>query len=215
MPELIAVGPEPNQRWRRHIPDGQVIRLGRAPRNGWAVPWDRHISREHAELALLGGGQIKVRRLEVARNYISYQGSSSNEFTLSVGEEFRIGVTSFYLADVEPRDGEMMPVEEQSFRPGELRQFTFRNAGHRLDVLSELPRVLSEVSNDDELALGLVDMLLRAIPHAGAAAVLQYPAEFENIDPSTPIMLRWDTRDMSRFASSGDHGRFRPTLSRC
>lgn len=211
MPELIAVGPEPNQRWRRHIPDGQVIRLGRAPRSGWAVPWDRHISREHAELALLGGGQIKVRRLEVARNYISYQGSSSNEFTLSVGEEFRIGVTSFYLADVEPRDAEVMPVEEQSFRPGELRQFTFRNAGHRLDVLSELPRVLSEVSNDEELALGLVDLLLRAIPHAGAAAVLQYPPEFENIDPSKPIMLRWDTRDMSRFASSGDHGRFRPS----
>lgn len=211
MPELIAVGPEPKQRWRRQIPDGQVIRLGRAPRNGWAVPWDRHISREHAELALHGGDQIKVRRLEVARNYISYQGSSSNEFTLSVGEEFRIGVTSFYLADIKIPPSEQIPFEERSFSPGELRQFTFQNAGHRLEVLSGLPRVLSEVSSDEDLALGLVDMLLKAIPHAGAAAVLQYPPEFENVDPSNPIMRQWDTRDISRFASSGDHGRFRPS----
>lgn len=211
MAELIAVGPEPKQRWRRQIPDGQVIRLGRAPRNGWAVPWDRHISREHAELALHGDDKIKVRRLEVARNYISYQGSSSNEFTLSVGEEFRIGVTSFYLADVEVRGSEVMPVEEQSFRPGELKQVSFRNASHRLEVLSQLPRVISEVNNNEELGLGLVGMLLEAIPHAGAAAVLQYPAEIELVDPAEPLMLRWDTKDISRFAESGDHGRFRPS----
>ena len=100
MAELIAVGPEPKQRWRRQVPDDQVIRLGRAPRNGWAVPWDRHISREHAELTLVGNDQLKVRRLDVARNPISYQGAATSEFMLSVGEEFRIGLTSFSLAEV-------------------------------------------------------------------------------------------------------------------
>ena len=114
MPELIAVGPEPQQRWRRQIPNGETIRLGRAPRNGWAVPWDRHISREHAELSLVNHDQLKVRRLEVARNYISYHGASSNEFTLLLGEEFRIGITSFYLADVEDPRKEIEPNEEHS-----------------------------------------------------------------------------------------------------
>ena len=211
MPELIAVGPEPKQRWRRQVPDDQVIRLGRAPRNGWAVPWDRHISREHAELTLVGNGQLKVRRLDVARNPISYQGAAISEFMLSVGEEFRIGLTSFSLAEVTVGDSPLMPVDEQSYAPGELKRFAFRNASHRLEVLSKLPQVISEADNNEELALGLVGLLLEAIPHAGAAAVLQYPSNFEQIDPSNPLMLRWDSSDDVQLSSSGDRSRFRPS----
>ena len=36
MMELLVTGPEPTQQWRREIPP-EAIRLGRAPRAGWAT----------------------------------------------------------------------------------------------------------------------------------------------------------------------------------
>ncbi len=53
--EFLAIGPGIKQTWRRRLPSQEVIRLGRAPQNGWAVPWDMRISREHADLVLEGG----------------------------------------------------------------------------------------------------------------------------------------------------------------
>ena len=50
MPNLIATGNDEQQYWRRELPLGETIRLGRAPRQGWAVPWDMSVSREHADL---------------------------------------------------------------------------------------------------------------------------------------------------------------------
>ena len=67
MLELIISGPEPAQQQRREIPEGEVVRLGRSPRSGWAIPWDLLISREHCELTQKGS-QIYVQRLESARN---------------------------------------------------------------------------------------------------------------------------------------------------
>ena len=54
MYEFLAIGPGIKQTWRRRLPSQEVIRLGRAPQNGWAVPWDMRISREHADLVLEG-----------------------------------------------------------------------------------------------------------------------------------------------------------------
>ena len=79
MAELVVSGPEPMQRWRRPIPPGDVVCLGRAPRSGWAVPWDALISREHAELQMVSG-QLRVRRLDSARNPIYHQDSESTDF---------------------------------------------------------------------------------------------------------------------------------------
>lgn len=84
------------QRWRRPIPPGEVIRLGRAPRSGWAVPWDPLISREHAEIQLVSG-QLGVRRLISGRNPIFYHEGDNSDFLLKPGEQFRIGRTVFQL----------------------------------------------------------------------------------------------------------------------
>ncbi len=54
MIELIATGQGASERWRRELLAGEVVRLGRAPRHGWSVPWDVTISREHCELKLDG-----------------------------------------------------------------------------------------------------------------------------------------------------------------
>lgn len=97
--EFLAIGPGIKQTWRRRLPSQEVIRLGRAPKNGWAVPWDIRISREHADL-VLEGGALRVRRLVSARNAIYFRGEPVEEFTVGPGEDFRIGQTVFRLDSV-------------------------------------------------------------------------------------------------------------------
>ncbi len=97
MAELVVVGPESTQRWQREIPDGEAVRIGRKPKTGWSVTWDGHISREHAEV-LLDNGKLTVRRLAAARNPIHFQGKAVQQFTMSAGQEFRIGSTTFQFS---------------------------------------------------------------------------------------------------------------------
>ena len=99
MYEFLAVGPGIKQTWRRRLPSREAIRLGRAPKDGWAVPWDMRISREHADL-VLEDGRLRVRRLATARNSIYLRGEAVKEFTVGPGEEFRIGQTVFRLDEV-------------------------------------------------------------------------------------------------------------------
>ena len=79
MANLIATGLDEKQYWRRELTMGEVIRLGRAPRQGWAVPWDVLVSREHADLELIEQG-LQVRALETARNPILYREEPTTEF---------------------------------------------------------------------------------------------------------------------------------------
>ena len=68
MPYLIAQGKQPHQRWRRLLPEGIVVTLGRTtPR--WNVPWDSQVSRMHAHLQL-EGDSLQVERHETARNAV-------------------------------------------------------------------------------------------------------------------------------------------------
>ncbi|MBM82576.1 MAG: adenylate/guanylate cyclase domain-containing protein [Planctomycetaceae bacterium] len=201
MAELVVSGPEDMQRWRRPLPPDEVVRLGRAPRNGWAVPWDDLISREHAELSLQGN-RLTVRRLEAARNPIYYQETNQREFTIGAGEEFRIGKTMFQLAAAEINEASPSPLEEHQYRSDELKKFKFKNADHRLEVLSKLPSAISEANSDAEIAQGLVSLLLEAMPHSDAAAVVQYDEDPTKAEK--PTMMRWDSR-------AEDIGRFNPS----
>ena len=200
MAELVVAGPEPMQRKRIPLPDGQVVRLGRAPRNGWAIPWDGLISREHAELCLTNG-RLRVRRLETARNPIYYEEIENSDFEVRAGDQFRIGHTSFSLAAVEFDDSEgPSGLQEHSYGPGDLNEFKFRNADLRLEVLAKLPRLMAKSGNDEELATQLVKLVLEALPHADAAAVVYY--EQHPTPDSTPHMIRWDCREGTGFAPS-------------
>ncbi len=96
MYEFVAIGPGTRQRWQRPIRPNEVVQLGRAPKKGWAVPWDMRISRSHAELTLKDD-RLHVHRLEQARNSIYVNDKPSNDFTVGPGEAFRIGQTIFRL----------------------------------------------------------------------------------------------------------------------
>ena len=171
MAELVVCGPEPMQRWRRPIPPGEIIRVGRAPRSGWAVPWDALISREHAELQMVDG-QLRVRRLDAARNPIYFQDADSQDFLVPSGEQFRIGRTVFQLVAADLETDSKAPASERSFHPDELRKVAFQNADQRLEVLSKLPRAIAQTTTDEDLASRVASLVLEAIPTAEAAAVV-------------------------------------------
>ncbi|MCX7421300.1 MAG: adenylate/guanylate cyclase domain-containing protein [Planctomycetia bacterium] len=201
MMELVVTGPEPMQRWRRPIPLGEPIRLGRAPRSGWAVPWDALISREHAELHI-DGKILHIKRLDSARNPIYLNDVDTVQFSVESGEIFRIGRTSFqfFAANVEDDDSPT-PAEERSYNHEELKRVSFQDADLRLEVLSKLPKAISQTTQDEELANSVVRLLLEGIPNAEAAAVVHFE---ELSETARPKMMRWDARgeEVGRFTPS-------------
>ena len=90
------------------------------------------------------------------------------------GEQFVIGNTTFTLNDQRavatldlPR-----PAGEQTFSAVELRRRPFRESDTRIDALSRLPEIISGSVSDEELFTRLVNLLLRGIDRATAAAVV-------------------------------------------
>jgi adenylate cyclase len=172
MPDLIAQGIEPQQRWRRGLPDAQEVTIGRLG-GTWAVPWDAHVSHRHAQL-FWNGARLEVTRLPNSRNPIFLLGKEVDRFSIQPGDHFVIGQTSFTLADqrVNITADAPQPVQQQSFSAQYLRQVQFRNPDYRIEVLSRLPDVISGAAGDAELVVRLVSMLLAGVPRADAAAVV-------------------------------------------
>jgi len=172
MPDLIAQGVEAQQRWRRPLPEGQPVILGREG-GPWAVPWDHQVSRRHARVEW-NGTRLEVSRLAEAKNPLFVQGQEMDACALAPGEHFVIGQTTFTLADqrVAITADVPEPVQQQSFSAQYLRQVRFRHPDHRLEVLGRLPQVISGAAGDAELFVRLVSMLLAGVPRADAAAVV-------------------------------------------
>src|SRR5262249_2156172 len=93
-------------------------------------------------------------------------------------------------------------VQEYSYHAQELLSQPFSRNDRRLEVLSQLPTVISGSASDSELFVRLISLLLSGIEHARAAAVVACnPAHPDN----APIeILQWDQR-----GSKG--GEFRPS----
>ena len=100
MLELVATSQQLKKQRRRSIKNGETILVGRSPKEGWAVPWDSKISREHVEL-LIKEDKVVVRRLDDARNEVHFNGQPSKRFTMALGEKFRIGATTFVVNQTE------------------------------------------------------------------------------------------------------------------
>lgn len=195
MPDLIAQGPGPNHRWRRRLIEGEPVGLGReSPR--FAVPWDSHISRLHAEL-LWSDPWLQISRVDQARNPIFFQGREQERFEIQVGEHFVIGSTTFTLAD-EPVDLTVeapSPVTEHSYSHQFLREYRYQDADKRIAVLSQLPEVISSASNDVDLFVQLVNILLSGIRRATAIAIVE--VKEDAAVASHVEVLHWDRRLLS------------------
>jgi adenylate cyclase len=201
MADLIAQGQKSHHRWRRKLPVGQGLVIGRETA-GWATPWDEHISRRHCELCYKGS-ELKVTKLPTARNPVFFRGKESDDFTLRSGENFVIGGTMFTLVEERALATQDMPrpVTEQTFTPEFLRRVQFRHADRRIDALSRLPEIIAGSTNDHDLFTRIVSVLLAGLDRAQAAALVAIEG-----DPATGKIevLSWDRRtiDFSDFAPS-------------
>lgn len=204
MLELVAVGPEPGQRWRRPIPENQAIHLGRSPDHGWSVPWDLRISRDHAELQLVDG-QLMIHCFDGALNPAYFEGEEIRQFSLPVGETFRIGATTFRfergaetLAATEPAQAEYHFDREQ------IDGFRFQHPERCLEVLANLSKIGTCCHSDDDFAQHLVSLLLDGIQQANTAAVMQSndsPTDDDSSNNSKPKVLRLDSREVDSYRS--------------
>ena len=195
MADLIAQGEEAQQRWRRVLPSGEPVVLGRAP-DVWNVAWDPHVSRRHARLDW-DGRRLAIVRLPESHNPVFFRGKESDRFSLGPGEHFVIGETTFTLADQQVRVAAEVPLpaRQQSFSAGSLKQIRFRNPDYRIEVLSRVPEALSAAKDQAELCVGLVAMLLAGVPRAETVAVVVLDGDDSAAgSPSAVRVLHWDQR---------------------
>lgn len=203
MADLIAQGLSLDQRWRRELPDSSPLILGRAAEH-WSVPWDDHISRRHVELTWQSSAKkLFVRRLPESANALFHRGEARGECQLRPGDHFVIGSTTFTLVDEPARVIADLPkpVDQQSFDARELKQYPFLDAQQRLAVLSQLPEKLAGASDDAELGIRLVNVLLTGLPRASSAAIVAQQTEGHEV---AIRIQHWDRR-------GPDGGEFRPS----
>jgi adenylate cyclase len=200
MVDLIAQGMQDQQRWRRGLPEGRTVLLGRTA-GEWSVPWDEQLSRRHAQLTW-SRGRLHVCRVPTARNPIFVGGEAIEEADLRPGESFVSGGTTFTVTDEKPEveSNTPSPMAEQVFRVQELQQVVYRDADRRIDILSHLPELIAGATSDAELFIRLGNMLLAGIPQAEVVAVVSAePGGSPQIE-----VLYWDRR--TAFG-----GNFRPS----
>jgi adenylate cyclase len=167
---LLAQGPSPADRWQKPLPDGAPVSLGRA--GDFAAPWEPFLSRAHAELTARDG-KVKVRKLPAASNPIFHAGTAADTFDLAPGGTFVVGRTTFTLLSGAPSPESPQPLlDARTVAHRELDALAFRDAPHRLDVLSKLPDVISSATSDADLCARLAEMLLAGARRADAVAVV-------------------------------------------
>ncbi len=223
MPDLIAQGTDGTDRWRKalpaNIPTFPPVILGRTS-EAFEVPWDSRVSRQHAKL-VWDGQRLHVERHVDARNPIFFRGKQDDEFSLQIGEHFVIGGTTFTLAnqqiEVSNDTSDQPLVSEQSFTTKELDEIRYRDAQRRIDALSRLPSVIGSSTNDEELVVRVLNVLMTGIRHATFIAIVKdlqatgavaQKKSSANSSKSTDLssdgiqILHWDSRDLNRRAFS-------------
>ena len=201
MPELIAQGILPAQRWRRLLPPDESIQLGRATRTH-AVPWDNRISRRHVQMTL-HDGRVNVVKLDSAANPVFHNGAQEDVFWLNAGEHFVIGETTFTLTfdRAEATLDVPVPVSQQTFSHDFLERVKYRDADRRIEVLSQLPDLISSATQESELLTRIVNTLMEGIPAAATIGIVRCDRENSTATADGQLnVLHWDHRG----AGSGD-----------
>src|SRR6476620_696324 len=194
MPDLTAQGQQPDDRWRKRLEPGIAQVIGRQA-EGWSVPWDYLISRQHVEV-VYENGQLLVKQLPTARNAVFLRGPQEAQFSLKPGEHFVIGRTTFTLGDSRASGPTDLPrpTEERTFALDELHQQPFRQPDKRIQALSRVPDIVQRAANDQELFQRLVNLLISGIEKATAAAIvaLDQPAGQPPSEDAAVSILHWD-----------------------
>lgn len=195
---------------------GQPMLIGRLPSNPVPVSWDREISREHAVLTL-ENGHVRVACLDRARNPIIFGRVPVREAVVFPGQQFQIGQSVFQLeapvGDESSQGLENADVDEFQFSDVELKQVQFSDTARQMELLCDLPDMISSAASDADLGQLLGGLLLDAIPEAVAVAVAHYDDATVDMlrdqDPSASQVVR---PQMMRVRTREDYeGRFLPS----
>lgn len=191
MAELIAQGSTFENRWRRRLSAGAEVCLGRSC-HGFSVDWDTRISRQHATL-ILRDQVLEVVKIPAAGNPIFFDGQESTSFTMTDGQHFVIGETTFNfsvnqaLATVDVPN----PIEQKTFSHQFLKQVRYRDADRRISVLNRLPDVIASAGNEEDLLTKMVNTLLAGISSASAIGIVQYRRRDDQAE-----VIHWDRRSL-------------------
>jgi len=218
-PLLISIqGQVASQRLELALSVGATTRVGRLPLSGWAVPWDKMISREHADLTW-DGARLQIELTDNARNPLMHHGKQVRKLSIEPGDWFQIGQTTFQTLSLNGTIESPQPLEAttsfamdaaEGYSAADLRKFQFQNASQQLELLSELPEGLRKATSDQELCGTLSRLLLAALPQAVAVAVSHYDVSELPADPYVmtefpkPLTMRMELREEYT-------GRFRPS----
>ncbi|TWU58769.1 Adenylate cyclase 1 [Rubripirellula tenax] len=207
MPDLIAQGPNFDDRWRRELPaptSGIDIVVGRAD-SDWNVPWDSLISRSHVRVRSLSDDRIEVVRMKNARNPVFHQGRQVDTFIVVAGDHFVIGKTTFTLVN-RPGTSDTSKskasvgggeVTEHAFDHQSLSRRHYRDASSRIEMLSRLPDLISGSHSDEELLVRVTGVLLQATPSAAAVAIVRVSPETRDDDGQEAVeILHYDSRTL-------------------
>ena len=208
MPDLIAQGPRPQDRWRRSLPDANVESILGRTSEPWAVTWDDRVSRKHATMHW-NGNQLEVKRLPAARNAIFYRGQQQDSFAANVGEHFVIGQTTFSILDqqVQFSTADSPVFAEQTFSAHLLRQNKYKDADKRIEALGKLPEIIAGASSDVELCVRIVNLLLQGVPQASFVAILKLRgSESMEDDSGAGSVTIVDEMDQEKTRSEVDFG---------
>lgn len=209
-------GKDASQRLLKVLEEGQVVRIGRTAKQGWEIPWDKMISRDHADVSVVNGG-LKVQCLPQAQNPVIYCGKPVREAVVTTNEWFQIGGTTFHISSRAERS-EKKPVQsapqqvefceeentegtERAYSAADLRKVSFGNSDRQMELLEQLPEKISGSHSDDDLGAMLSQLLLEAIPNSLAVAVAHFdetelPADVSQIDQfPKPLSMRVQTRE--------------------
>lgn len=173
MADLVAEGRCAGERWQRRLPEGEAILIGHED-TLWTVPWERWISRRHAEL-VYEHDRLTVKKLPAARNPVYFHGREVDECQMLLGDSFVIGDTTFTLmADEQPSSSaDRKLTQAYSIDARQLRAIPFRDAPHRIDVLGHLSNVISGLTDRQELYVQTVNLLLEGIRRADAISIVE------------------------------------------
>ena len=180
---------------QRLLEPGVAVRIGRAPGpDVWSVPWENRLSRSPSIEMELEDDGLRVHCLESARNGFSFDGVLVREAHLQGGDSFQVGETSFQFVDFlkESRVADEIRV----FGEDELRTLVGDNKTHHIEALAEVPGLMIESPSDQMLAERLVELLMRTVKRAAAAAVIV--AEPDSDEEGDSQLLSWQSRDAGR-----------------
>lgn len=190
MYDLVAEGPTPSDRWRKKIPEGVTLTIGRqAP--PWDTPWDSQVSRRHVEVHL-AGESLQVRKIEAAVNPVFFQGERRDQFEIGPNEKFVIGRTTFLLVPNQAAVTQAVPapIHMLSFSDEYLRRVNYRDVRGRLEILGELPSLISGAGSHVQLHDTLARLVLRGVLRAQTVAIVNMTQPPEGaID-----VVHWDSR---------------------